>query len=143
MEGIYWQLPYECKKHAHVEAVFAKDKAGTIATTLICVVFPIVFGIAIITFWLKRNTIAIKSRSPFLIILGLLFLLLDCIFNTLSFTSSDEKENWCIQCRLSIFTTVIFSFGILTFYFLRMWRIYKVYQLYGKCLRIQRMEVIR
>ena len=78
-----------------------------------------------------RDEIAFKTRSPKLITIGFIFLYMDSIGNTVIFASKHDYESWHSTCNTSIIDTVLFFFGILLVYFLRMYRIYRVFSCYN------------
>jgi len=123
-------LPPQCQKHALVKTVSFVQEGSLTSSIIMCLCILTVFGIASGCIIWKRNSVAIKTRSPYLILIGFAFLTADCIIHTFSYTANENKEpfkTWKTQCRLSIFATVIFGYGILIIYYFRIWRIYKVY----------------
>ena len=84
-----------------------------------------------------RNQIAFKTRSPKLIVLGVVFFYCDLIGNTIIFSGDFDSSMWKNTCNQSIIVTVVFSFGILMVYILRMYRIYRVFSVYENFLSNQ------
>ena len=54
-----------------------------------------------------RNTIAFKARSPKLLALGIFFLYLDSMGNTLIFSRDNSAMKWKPTCAIGIFVTVV------------------------------------
>lgn len=98
------------------------------------------FGGPAIYIFANRNSVNFKTRSPLLIILGYLFMIGDSVFNTLLYASPNEEIKWGYQCDMGILISVTVFNGILGVYFLRMFRVYKVFKCYGTYLRVQRTE---
>lgn len=71
-----------------------------------------------------------KARSPKLVLLGVVFLCGDCVGNAIIFWGSSAKTTWRSTCLISIITTVVFFYGIMMVYYLRMYRIEQVYLFY-------------
>lgn len=92
-------------------------------------VILVFYLVPLITFYRKRETIALKARSPKLIFICILLLCGDSLSNTFIFLTDIEKQN--LTCDLSITTTVCFYFGVLAVYFLRMHRVEQVYLCYN------------
>ena len=101
------------------------------------------FLLAMYCLFKKRKDPPVKSRSPFLILIMLLFLGIDGVCNTLIYTNVGILHAWRVQCRLGVFTTVGFYDALYFGYYLRMWRIYKVFSLYKYNLKKQTTEMKR
>ena len=86
----------------------------------------------------KRKKVAFHTRSPFIIIIGLSFLCIDTILNTIIFSSTKTGDVYRYKCRLSIVATCLGMFGYLMCLGLRMWRVFKVYQIYNEYLDNQK-----
>jgi hypothetical protein len=96
----------------------------------------LVFYIVPFTYFYRiRNTLALKARSPKLILIGFVLLGCDSISNTIIFTNVDTNSTSI--CDLSIACTVIFFFGVLAVYYLRMHRVEQVYLCYRAYLKQQ------
>ena len=63
------------------------------------------YSINFVYFWRKRNSIALKARSPKLIFLGWFFLCADSVSNSIIFYTKYDS----LACALSIICTVFFS----------------------------------
>jgi hypothetical protein len=86
-------------------------------------------------FYRLRNTVALKARSPKLIGIGAVLLCLDTSANAIIFSAG--ISNMRLICDLSIWCTVLFFFGVITVYYLRMHRVEQVYVCYSKYLKSQ------
>ena len=79
-----------------------------------------------------KNAPLVTTRSPMLIVLTTLMLMLDCMMNTLIFSLDGSDTTWI--CNLSIIDTTFFMFTALICMFTRMYRVYKVFYAYGSYL---------
>ena len=100
---------------------------------VLCYCLPLAF------FYRVRNTIALKARSPKLIFIGIVLLCCDSVSNTFIFSS--DIQNFRVVCDLSIGCTVLFYFGVLCVYWMRMHRVEQVYLCYRKYLEQQLANV--
>ncbi len=98
---------------------------------IMIVIYVFSFSLPILYVFKYRNEVSFQTRSPKLIIFSFLYMMGDCISNTVLFSRPESATNaFTFQCDMGITLTVVFFFGILSVYFLRMWRIYKVFHLY-------------
>ena len=88
----------------------------------------------------NRHKVSFSTRSPFLISLGLVCILGDCIMNTYIYAQSNENYNWKRQCNAGILLTITVFNGTLLIYFVRMYRIFKVFKYYAQYLAMQKEE---
>ena len=87
---------------------------------------------------LNRSRPSVQTRSPKIVIAGLLFMLFDCILNTFLMTQSPHQTSpWAFNCDLGIFVIVVCFFGSMFAYGARMWRVKKVFVLYQTYLECQ------
>ena len=91
--------------------------------------------------FIYRNEIAFKTRSPKLMVFAFVMFYGDLIGNTIIFSGDIESTQWKNTCNESIMVTVVFSFGILMVYILRMYRIYRVFSVYEKFLSNQTKNI--
>ena len=138
------QLPSECTLLSNSlpnGGKFIFDDKSWLPWIMI-VVYVVTFTIPILYVAKYRNEVSFQTRSPKLIIFSLLYMMGDCISNTVLFSRHESKTNsFTFQCDMGIALTVVFFFGILSIYFLRMWRIYKVFHLYQRYLEDQMKEI--
>ena len=95
-----------------------------IAVILVAYLSPLIY------FWRIRNTVALKARSPILILLALIFLCADSISNTYIFSEFSANEKPSVTCSVSIMCTCSFFYGVLLVYYLRMHRVEQVFSCY-------------
>ena len=94
-------------------------------------IYIVSFTLPILYVLKYRNEVSFQTRSPKLIIISFFYMMGDCISNTVLFSRPESATNsFTFQCDMGITLTVVFFFGFLSVYFLRMWRIYKVFHLY-------------
>ena len=98
---------------------------------IMVIIYIVSFTLPILYVFKYRNEVSFQTRSPKLIICSFAYMMGDCISNTVLFSRPESSKNsFTFQCDMGISLTVVFFFGILSVYFLRMWRIYKVFHLY-------------
>ena len=103
---------------------------------IINLVLLTVYLVPIIFIFRNRRKPSFRTRSPKLIIVGYLLLMLDSISNTLFLTRNPQKYPvWTQKCLLEIFITIVVFYGLMIILFLRMWRVYKVFRLYQTYLK--------
>lgn len=69
-------------------------------------------------------------------------MMLDCILNTALLSQNrGQTSPWAFQCNLQIVITVLAFFGVMIVYFARMWRVYKVFNLYQDYLSQQKANL--
>jgi hypothetical protein len=127
-----------CSLHTDPQANVTFSRHGylkyvTVGVIILCYCLPLVF------LYRVRNTVALKARSPKLIFIGITLLCLDSVSNTFIFSS--DISNFRTVCDLSISCTVLFYFGVLCVYWLRMHRVEQVYLCYRKYLEQQLANV--
>lgn len=97
--------------------------------------FILVYGIAMSWVWINRRVSTFRTRSPLIIMVGFGLMMADSILNTVWMTRPEnEYSPFALQCDLGIMMTVFIFFGIMSIYFARMWRVYKVFGLYQEFL---------
>ena len=91
--------------------------------------------------WINRLNVAFYTRSPYIILLGFLFLLADSVLNTFLFSKPGENvsvvsgmDPFKLQCNLGILATCVGMYGFIITLCMRMWRVYRVYALYTEYL---------
>ena len=116
----------------HTNYVFGENSpVGYIIIALMGILYTGCF----IYIFLNRRRIAFRSRSPKLLMIGIVVLCSDSILNTLIFSSSTGgSKNYRVKCILGIVTTIIGLFGFLTSLSLRMYRVFRVFTIYTKYL---------
>ena len=74
-----------------------------------------------------------------IIMVGFGLMMADSISNTVWMTRPETVLSpFTLQCDLGIMITVFLFFGIMSIYFVRMWRVYKVFGLYQEFLDLQK-----
>ena len=98
---------------------------------VVIALMAILYAACLTYIFLNRKSIAFNSRSPKLLMIGIVVLCSDSILNTLIFSSSTGgSKNYRVKCILGIVATVIGLFGFLTSLTLRMYRVFKVFDIY-------------
>lgn len=105
-------------------------------------IYFMVFGIPMAYIFINRHKASFRTRSPKLIIVCFLMMMLDCILNTVMMSKPKKLfSKYTFQCDTGIFITVVVFFGLMSIYFTRMWRVYMVFSLYQDYLRDQNKEL--
>jgi hypothetical protein len=94
----------------------------------------LIFGVPLIFLGCKVNEPYFKMRSPKLVLIGIVLLGLDAIFNTLIYSSDFDQDDWYKNCAFSIFVDQFIMYSITAVYLMRMYRIYKLYFNYNRYL---------
>ena len=125
-------IQYDSTDYSYI--IFGNHVMGkyiAIGLILICYSIPLIF------FWRIRHSVALKARSPLLILLALLFLCADSVSNTYIFSGFAADNDWRTTCSVSVMCTTVFFFGVLLVYYLRMHRIEQVFSCYQQYLEQQ------
>jgi hypothetical protein len=104
--------------------------------SILIVSLAILFFVPIIYVLSKRNTPAMKSRSPKLLILCFAFLGIHSISSAINYSLNDSK-NHKFLCKQGLINTGLWFSGAMVFYIIRMYRIFKFYNLYEMSLRLK------
>jgi hypothetical protein len=79
----------------------------------------------------NRKNPTFQTRSPLIIVVGFSGMCLDCVLQTIWLTQpTHQSQQFKKQCDISILLTVFLTFGIMSIYIVRMWRVFKVFSLY-------------
>ena len=92
---------------------------------------------SLLYFYSLRNLMAFKTRSPWLLALGVFFLMGDSVSYTFVYSGESDADDWKRKCAISTIATCLFFLGMMMVYFLRMFRIFRVYTFYNKYLEDQ------
>ena len=93
----------------------------------------VLYATLIYKVYIRRNTPEMTPRSPHMIIIFLMYLMLDGLGNTYLFSIDPSKKTLRV-CYLGVFCTVFCQFGIMATVYLRMYRIYAVFSAYEEYL---------
>lgn len=97
--------------------------------------YVVLFSAAIFYVYRNRAKATFRTRSPRLIMSGYFLMMMDCVCNTIALTKNTlNVDKFTFQCDFHICTTVLVYFSMMAVYFVRMWRVYKVFGLYQKYL---------
>ena len=91
----------------------------------------ILYTVPIYYMWTNRKQVSFRTRSPKMIILAFIYMMLNSVLNTIWMTKQQNVSSpWTFQCDLGIVISVCCMLGLMSVYFTRMWRVYKVFSLY-------------
>ena len=94
-----------------------------------------VYSAVIYYVYKNKSKATFRTRSPRLIMVGYFLMMMDCVANTIILTKNQlNVDKFTYQCDFHICTTVLLYFSMMAVYFVRMWRVYKVFDLYQKYL---------
>ena len=101
-----------------------------------------IFGVttiiyAAVVFYLcyLRGNITFKARSPLLTHVGIFFLYLDTIATIEIYSGSEDKPTWDDHCKINVMKTQVIYIGFVMAFFMRMYRMYKIYGSYNNFLK--------
>jgi hypothetical protein len=91
----------------------------------------ILYTVPIYYMWTNRKQVSFRTRSPKMIILAFIYMMLNSVLNTIWMTKQQNVSSpLTFQCDLGIVISVCCMLGLMSVYFTRMWRVYKVFSLY-------------
>ena len=93
----------------------------------------VVYLIPIILLFKRRKTPEMQPRSPYMTLLGLVYLMLDSLGNTYLFAIDPAKRQEHV-CYMGVLLTVTCQCGFLAMVVIRMYRIFSVYSAYEEYL---------
>lgn len=122
-------IPEECQRLAigSKNSVFEGSDllAGLFLGSSLCLIVSIQ-----IWYYKKRKLVSFITRSPIINIVGLGFLCADICINIVIFTGWGIGQSLQLQCDMGIVGTAFGFFGFLWSLILRMYRTFKVYNMY-------------
>lgn len=128
------KIPQKCiylqthSEYSQLFFIFTKD--SLVPWFLILVYFFVFFAI-IRYFWHNRKKASFRTRSPRLMIMGFLFMMLNTIVNTLCMVRFGHHDSaWRVQCINSVISMVFCSIGYSSMYLARMYRVFHVFTSY-------------
>ena len=92
----------------------------------------------------NRKKAQVKTRSPYITLSAIFFLCGDTIMNTFIFSMNPkDPESAKVVCGLGLICTSFFFAGAMACYYLRMFRVYKFFELYERYLACRENEAVR
>jgi hypothetical protein len=86
---------------------------GSAGPWLCSLLYACIFVPPIVYLVLNRNRPSVQTRSPKIVIAGLVLMMFDCILNTFLMTQSPHQTSpWAFSCDLGIFVIVVCFFGV-------------------------------
>jgi uncharacterized membrane protein len=108
---------------------------------IVIFIILLVGSCSVLYFFSLRKLMEFKTRSPWLMVLGVIFLMGDSVSYTFVFSGDSDADDWQRKCGISTISTCLFFLGMMMVYFLRMFRIFRVYTFYNKYLTDQMKDV--
>ena len=101
----------------------------------------VIYLVPIYALFKRRKTPEMQPRSPYLTLLGLVYLMVDSLGNTYLFAIDPTKKQEHV-CYLGVLLTVTCQCGFLAMVVIRMYRIYSVYSAYEEYLKLQKKSIL-
>ena len=100
-----------------------------------------IYLIPIYMIFKRRKTPEMLPRSPYLTLLGLVYLMVDSLGNTYLFAINPMHKKVHV-CYLGVLLTVTCQCGFIAMVVIRMYRIYSVYSAYEEYLELQKKSIL-
>lgn len=127
-------IPQKCiylqthPEYSQLFFIFTKD--SPVPWFLILIYF-LAYSTVIRYFWHNRKIASFRTRSPRLMIMGFLFIMLNSIINTLCMIRFGNYDSaWRVQCINSVISMMFCFIGYSSMYLARMYRVFHVFTSY-------------
>jgi hypothetical protein len=127
-------IPQKCiylqthPEYSQLFFIFTKD---SLVPWFLILIYFLAYSTVIRYFWHNRKKASFRTRSPRLMIMGFLFIMLNSIINTLCMIRFGNYDSaWRVQCINSVISMMFCFIGYSSMYLARMYRVFHVFTSY-------------